>query len=102
MGVIIPIILKAVPWQAIFGIVIKLVFAIWDKNKKYEASKKMMLMLINEVDRQTPIKIRTKYQKDIDDITREIMKEEIAVKNLKKGYKAYEDELRDLRANSGL
>lgn len=98
MSAIIPIILKAVPWQAIFGIVIKLIFAIWDKNKKYEASKKMMLMLINEVDRQTPIKIRGKYQKDIDDITKEIMKEEMAVKSLKKGYKAYEDELKALRS----
>lgn len=104
MPAIVTLILSAVPWQAIFGILLKLVFAIFDKNEKYKESKKLMLRLINEVDRQVPIRVRNKYKKDIEILMAELKQEEIYNKNnaekignYKKAYLSTLEDLDDMK-----
>lgn len=69
-------ILKVVPWEFVFGILVKIILHFVDKNEKNEEAKKAFLRFLDEIKHDAPVKLNRNYRDQIKALKEEIKQEQ--------------------------
>lgn len=64
------LILKAVPWQAVFALIMKLILYFVSKSAETEEAKKALLLFMDAIDDKVTIKLNDEYERQKKEVSR--------------------------------
>lgn len=84
------IILKAIPWQTLFALIVKLILVIVDKGKETEEAKKAFLLFLDAIDDKVTVKLNDEYERQKKEVVRLMNEKKEEIDRLRKILRAME------------
>lgn len=83
------IISKALPWETIFGLVVKLILYMVDKRTQNIEAKEAFLKFIDEIQKDVSVNLNQSYKYQLSVLKERIRQEQVEIDNIKKEKQIY-------------